>query len=191
MAVERITQVARLEGSAIVGELLPRQIGTAVPGRSQGSLPAYVVELSPESRALSLNSRDDGAFASDGVTDNKGAVGAGECQTCKNRRYQDRSNDATVSFQAPTRLAPGAAEGAVRAHEQEHVSNEQARAAEEGRRVVSQTVSIQYAICPECGRSYVAGGTTTTVTKSELQPGASQQPPVANAAANGRVDLTV
>jgi hypothetical protein len=88
-----------------------------------------------------------------------------ECQTCKNRKYQDGSNDPTVSFQTPTSLSPEAAETAVRAHEQEHVAHEQVNARSQGRRVVSQQVAIHYAICPDCGRSYVSGGTTTTVTK--------------------------
>jgi len=31
--------------------------------------------------------------------------------------------------------------------------------------VVSQTVQINTAVCPECGRRYVSGGKTTTVTR--------------------------
>ncbi len=100
-----------------------------------------------------------------------GAVGAVECQTCKSRTYQDGSNDPTVSFQAATRIAPEAAESLVRSHEQEHVSHEQVKAKEKGSEVVSQNVSIQYQICPECGRSYVAGGTTKTVTRSAVGSG--------------------
>jgi NMD protein affecting ribosome stability and mRNA decay len=53
----------------------------------------------------------------------------------------------------------------VMAHEQEHVSNEQAKADREGREVVSQTVSVSMAMCPECGRMYASGGETRTVTK--------------------------
>jgi hypothetical protein len=92
--------------------------------------------------------------------------GHSECQTCKNRKYKDGSDDPTVSFQSATKLSPEIADTMVRAHEQEHVAHEQVKAKEEGRRVVSQQVAIHYAICPECGRSYVAGGTTTTVTKT-------------------------
>lgn len=97
--------------------------------------------------------------------------GKTECQTCKSRKYQDSSSDPTVSFQTPTALSPQAAETAVRAHEQEHVAHEQVNAAEEGRRVVSQQVAIHYAICPDCGRAYVSGGTTTTVTKQSGSAG--------------------
>jgi ribosomal protein L32 len=88
-----------------------------------------------------------------------------ECQTCKERKYKDVSNDSTVSFQTPTKLDSGEAAYAVRAHEQQHVSHEQAKAEREGREVVSQNVVIHYAVCPECGKVYVAGGTTTTATR--------------------------
>ena len=64
---------------------------------------------------------------------------------------------------------PEAAPTAVRAHEQEHVVHEQARARENGQRVVAQSVTIHYAVCPECGRPYVSGGTTTTTTKPQEQ----------------------
>jgi hypothetical protein len=89
----------------------------------------------------------------------------GECQTCKERRYKDVSDDSTVSFQTPTKLDRTEAAYAVRAHEQQHVSHEHAKAEREGREIVSQNVVIHYAVCPECGKVYVAGGTTTTATR--------------------------
>lgn len=96
--------------------------------------------------------------------------GIKECQTCKNRKYQDGSDDPSVSFQTPTEIDPKAAASIVRSHEQEHVSHEQAKADREGRKVVSQTVTLHTAICPECGRVYISGGTTRTVTKgTELE----------------------
>ena len=52
----------------------------------------------------------------------------------------------------------------------EHVVREQASAEREGRRVVSQSVTMHTAICPECGRVYVSGGTTRTTTASDSQP---------------------
>ena len=64
-------------------------------------------------------------------------------------------------------IAPEAAASAVRSHEQEHVSREQSKAQQEGREVVSQSVTIHTAICPECGRVYVSGGTTRTTTRQE------------------------
>lgn len=103
-------------------------------------------------------------------------TGKKECQTCKSRKYVDVSGDSTVSFQTPTTLSPQAAEVAVRAHEQQHVVHEQASAGEEGRKVVFQQVSIHYSICPECGRMFVSGGTTRTVTKAAEATGYSEPP---------------
>ena len=90
----------------------------------------------------------------------------GECQTCKERKYQDGSNDPGVSFKTPTNIAPEQAAAAVRGHEQEHVVREQAKAQRENREVVSQSVTYHTAICPECGKTYVSGGTTRTTTRS-------------------------
>ena len=90
--------------------------------------------------------------------------GDGKCQTCEDRKYQDGSNDMGVSFKSPTRVAPEAAASAVRGHEQEHVSREQAKAKRENRHVVSQSVSLHTSVCPECGRVYVSGGVTRTTT---------------------------
>lgn len=87
-----------------------------------------------------------------------------ECQTCKNRKYKDGS-DEMVSFKSPAHIDPQAAGAAVRAHEQEHVSNAYSKAARDNGKVISANVSIQMAVCPECGRSYVSGGTTRTQIK--------------------------
>lgn len=89
-----------------------------------------------------------------------------ECQTCKNRKYQDGSDDPGVSFKTATNVAPEQAAAAVRGHEQEHVVREQAKARREDRHVVSQSVTIHTEICPECGDVYVSGGTTRTATKA-------------------------
>ena len=90
----------------------------------------------------------------------------GECQTCKERKYQDVSDDPGVSYQTPTNIAPQQAAAVVRGHEQEHVVREQAKAQREDRQVVSQSVTLHTAICPECGRVYVSGGTTRTTTRA-------------------------
>ena len=87
-----------------------------------------------------------------------------ECQTCKERKYQDGSNE-NVSFKSPTHISPNAAAGAVRAHEGEHVANAYSKAAKDGGKVINASVSIHTAICPECGTSYVSGGTTHTLIK--------------------------
>lgn len=89
---------------------------------------------------------------------------AEECQTCKNRKYVDGS-DEMVSFKSPTHISPQNAASAVRSHEQEHVSNAYGKAASDNGRVIRASVSIHTAICPECGRSYVSGGTTHTQIK--------------------------
>ena len=88
-----------------------------------------------------------------------------ECKTCASRKYQDVSNDSTVSFQTPTHISPGQSAAAVASHESEHVSNEQANAEKEGREIISQTVTLKTAICPECKRVYVSGGETRTVSR--------------------------
>ena len=87
-----------------------------------------------------------------------------DCETCKNRKYQDGS-DENVSFKAPAHISPQAAGARVRAHEGEHVNNAYKKAAENNGEVVSATVSIHMATCPECGRSYVSGGTTNTMIR--------------------------
>lgn len=87
-----------------------------------------------------------------------------KCETCKNRKYQDGS-DEMVSFKSPTRISPESAASAVRAHEQEHVSNAYKKAARGNGEVVSASVAIHTSICPECGRSYISGGTTSTQIK--------------------------
>ena len=87
-----------------------------------------------------------------------------ECQTCKERKYQDGS-DEMVSFKAAAHISPEAAGSAVRGHEQEHVSNAYKKAAQGNGKVINASVSIKTAICPECGRSYVAGGETRTQIK--------------------------
>lgn len=87
-----------------------------------------------------------------------------ECETCASRKYQDGS-DENVSFKTAQHISPEAAASRVRAHEQEHVNNAYTKAAKNNGKVLSANVAIHTAICPECGRSYVSGGTTTTQIK--------------------------
>lgn len=94
-----------------------------------------------------------------------------ECQTCKNRKYVDGSNEADVSFKAPGHIAPGQSYARVMSHEQEHVANARQKTAGKDARLLSATVSLKIATCPECGRTYVAGGTTnTTIEYSKENP---------------------
>lgn len=112
---------------------------------------------------------DDGSVSS---LEKSGKVSkAGECETCENRKYQDGS-DEMVSFKSASKISPESAATRVRAHEQEHVSNAYKKAGEKGGKVLSANVSIQTSICPDCGRSYVSGGQTSTKIqyKNESNP---------------------
>ena len=75
-----------------------------------------------------------------------------ECQTCKNRKYVDGSDEANVSFKSAAHVSPQAASSAVRAHEGQHVSNAYSKASEENGRVISASVQIHTSICPDSGR---------------------------------------
>ncbi len=92
-----------------------------------------------------------------------------ECKTCSERKYKDGSDDGGVSFQSATKLSPAQAGSAVAGHEREHFRREQTEAKNEGKEVVSNRIQIHNAICPECGKMYVSGGTTRTVTKEETE----------------------
>jgi len=87
-----------------------------------------------------------------------------KCQTCANRKYQDGS-DENVSFKSASHIAPEAAASAVRGHEQEHVANAYEKAEKGNGKVISATVQIHTSCCPECGKTYVSGGTTRTTIK--------------------------
>ena len=105
------------------------------------------------------------------TVDQSSKVGKVECQTCKNRKYVDGSDEADVSFKAPGHIAPGQSYGRAMAHEQEHVANARQKSAGKNARLLSATVSLKLATCPECGRTYVAGGTTNTrIEYSEENP---------------------
>ena len=100
----------------------------------------------------------DGLFGADNLPE--------ECSVCDSRRYVDVSDDSSVSFQAPTHISPEESISAVKAHEGEHVTNDRAEAKREGRRVISQSVVYHMDRCVECGKVFMAGGTTRTVTQS-------------------------
>jgi hypothetical protein len=123
---------------------------------------AQNIALPPtESRPSKSDEFDDSSIRQ------KKRVGQIECQTCKNRKYQDGSNDAGVSFKTPGHIDPGASAAVVMSHEQEHVRNESTNAKSENKKVLSQTVTLETSVCPECGRTYVSGGKTKTVTKGD------------------------
>lgn len=150
-----------------------RGIAYAIPFLRKGMDPA---ELAVRMR-MKYTDMTEGREAAENGQKTAGiqeAAAEKECQTCKERKYQDGSDDAGVSYQTPTHIAPEQAASAVKGHEMEHVVRERAAAEREDRRVVSQSVTIHTAICPECGRVYVSGGTTRTTTASDTQP--EQQP---------------
>ena len=156
---------------SVMPVLSPRQ-NDAADGRYN---PSVVFKISPEARALYANldlmTRFKPAQSTAAPQNNLANVQETpdineitECQTCAERKYVDQSADGSVSFQSPESVSPEAAQSAVRAHEGEHIANERARAEQNGRRILSQSVVIYMDICPECGKAYVAGGEARTTT---------------------------
>lgn len=143
-------------------------------GAISGSYAAAYDPYAVSDRSGMVRRKGDGAES--GVCAQNGLEGAGQsdrvkggyksspadCQTCKERKYQDGSNEADVSFKAPGHISPESSASTVMAHEKQHVSNAYQKAAEKQGQVVSCRVSLQTAICPECGTAYVSGGTTST-----------------------------
>ena len=128
--------------------------------------PGVVVDISQEGWAAYARSKTQEASESQRSNQIEFPT---ECKTCAARKYVDVSDDPSVSFQSPTHISPGQAASSVAAHENEHVSNEQIKAEQEGREVISQTVSLKTSICPECGRVYVSGGETRTISRAKNQ----------------------
>ncbi len=159
-------------------------VGYAIPFLRKGMDPAELavrmrIQYGDGSQAEQAKTAAGRAKASDADADLNAAQGAegvqkaakeGECKTCEQRKYQDGSNDAGVSYKSPTHIAPEQAASAVRGHEMEHVVREQAKAVREGKEVVSQSVTMHTAVCPECGKVYVSGGTTRTTTAESQKP---------------------
>ncbi|MBR1622606.1 MAG: hypothetical protein IJ675_01665 [Pseudobutyrivibrio sp.] len=122
----------------------------------------------PNTEAIAKDIKAEGGneLEAKGFVSERAAKRAGviECETCASRKYQDGS-DEEVSFKSAQHISPNAAAARVRGHEQEHVSNAYDKAKQEGGKVLNASVAIHTAICPECGRTYVSGGTTTTQIK--------------------------
>lgn len=113
-----------------------------------------------------------------------------ECETCKNRKYQDGS-DENVSYKAASHISPDAAASKVRSHEQEHVSNAYKKASQNNGKVMAYNVAIHTSICPECGRTYVSGGTTSTQIKYYNEENPYQQELKSSDAANKYLGMNI
>lgn len=159
--VQPVTPVRPVNGE----DAQPARLGPVV---REGADPAEIavrmrIQPYPDNAGEQKSAEGNQKVGAEGA---QAAIEEGKCQTCEKRKYQDGSDDMGVSFQTPTRVAPEQAAAAVRGHENEHVVREQAKAKREGREVVSQSVTMHTGICPECGRTYVSGGTTHTVTRA-------------------------
>ena len=69
-----------------------------------------------------------------------------ECETCANREYKDGSDEVNVSFKSAAHIDPSAAATKVMAHEQEHVSNANRKAASKDGEVLNATVTLKMAV---------------------------------------------
>ena len=97
------------------------------------------------------------------------------CSTNNAPQQDADGSDENVSYKSAAHIAPGAAGNAVRAHEGEHVSNAYTKASQNNGKVISASVSIHTSVCPECGRTYVSGGTTNTMIKYPNESNPYQQ----------------
>ena len=175
--VDPVTPV-KAEPTATAGRSTGLIAGYSLPAMREGADPAEMAvrmritpyeETAPEK--IQQKSQDaNGTDVKVGAEGAQAAAEEGKCQTCEERKYQDESDDMGVSFQTATNIAPEQVASAVRGHENEHVVREQAKAQREDRRVVSQSVTLHSDICPECGKVYISGGTTRTVTAAEKEP---------------------
>ena len=123
----------------------------------------YVIPYSNVSRVTPVNT--------DNTVDSSSKVKPVECETCKNREYMDGSNEPDVSFKTPGKISAEQSFAKVSSHEREHVSNAIQKSSKPGAKLISANVTLKMGVCPECGRTYVAGGETTTQIKySESNP---------------------
>lgn len=117
-------------------------------------------------------------------TEKTGAMSAAEpstgCQTCASRVYQDGSGDSGVSYQGAKGMPSSLSGIYVASHEGEHATREAAKAQKEGDIITQKKVTVEMACCPDCGRMYAAGG-TTTIEKMEKNEGEGNGVTVQNA----------
>ena len=155
------------------------RIGSGFGYGMYGVYPAYSMGTRAAGAAADANGADStGKVIRNPGEDTKVTPGRksspAECETCKQRKYQDGSNE-MVSFKTAQHMSPTEAASRVRAHEQEHVANAYDKAAQDGGKVLQASVAIHTAICPECGTTYVSGGTTSTKIKYSDESNPYQQ----------------
>jgi len=164
MRIENTIPYSNFDNYQATGRNAPEQ-----PKNTSYYGPGVIVEISQAAKDYNNQSK---VKAPDETQKLSEAMDIEGCQTCKNRKYVDGSSDPSVSYQSPQHIDPGQAGSKVMAHEREHVNNEQEKAEREDRRVISQFVSLSTAICPECGKLYISGGVTRTVTASDKKAAA-------------------
>lgn len=160
-------------------------MNSMTPRNAEHLNPALEFKTNPPFNGMEIPGAEDAAEELNLPGDGKPAEGVEEdheCETCENRTYVDGSNENDVSFKSPGHIAPEAAASRVMAHEYEHVRNAYQEDKEEGKELVSVSVSLKTAICPECGKTYVAGGETRTTMRNgvEENPYAKQQEAYSN-----------
>lgn len=114
----------------------------------------YIIPISNVGQVTPVNTEN--------TVDSSTKVKPVECQTCKSRKYVDGSNEPDVSFKTPSNISPEQSYSKVSAHEREHVANAIAKGSKPGAKLISANVTLKLGVCPECGRTYVAGGVTDT-----------------------------
>ncbi len=159
---------------------------SAISGYSgiSGIYPAYnptAVTGVRAARGVSPESDGTAQAAVDGAKDaeRSGRVKQSECQTRKNRKYVDGSNENDVSFKTPGHIDPGNSAAAVMGHEREHVANAVAEGNKENKELLSVSVTLKTSVCPECGRVYVSGGETSTTMRTTRSEGGQNMNPYA------------
>lgn len=138
-------------------------MNSLTPRNAEHLNPALEFKTNPPFNAEEINLPGDGKPA-EGVEEDDH-----KCETCENRTYVDGSNENDVSFKSPGHIAPESAASRVMAHEYEHVRNAYQEDKEKGKELVNVSVSLKTAICPECGKTYVAGGETRTTMRNGVE----------------------
>ena len=170
-------------------------MNSLTPRNAEHLNPALEFKTNPPFNGMEIPGTEEASAAEEEFNlpgDGKPAEGVEEddhkCETCENRTYVDGSNENDVSFKSPGHIAPESAASRVMAHEYEHVRNAYQEDKEEGKELVSVSVSLKTAICPECGKTYVAGGETRTTMRSgvEENPYAKQQEAYSNFAGKAK-----